>query len=497
MKHLNFTLKRMLLLGCLLFTFLLMHAQRIRKDHREMTPGEKQAYTLALNQLFAIGTITDMANHHASHFESEIHTRGNPINGTQFLPWHRVFQLELEQKLRAAGTLKAAYITIPFWDWRIENTTANVTWDDNGFLSPAFVSPWGVTRGLGGATIANNTNISQLLALTGAILPSSWQAASPTSSFFSKRLEHWHNLGHVFVGGTMNQTNSPLDPIFYLHHGFVDKLWQEWEEKENAVQSVFPATELIHYNLINPNSIVDSRITLYQEPNNNIVQQDVWYAYNRKLLLDGLNGNFNVTGAGKLYCYVAWNGSSVEGTIYSGDVVRDGSDNVINDNKGGFVVTSGSSCDFRAGKEIFLKPGFTVQQGASFTASLVSLPCGFTSNTSAGKSGFPPPVARSIITKVSGISEEPIINSTKTQVFPNPFVQDINIQFSIKQSAIVRVEILNNLGQSIAVLMPDGKLNTGNHTIKWKPNSNISSGVYYCIIQTNSFKEVIKLVYAR
>ncbi len=497
MKRLNKIIKRNLILTGLMTSFLFSNAQRVRKDHREMTPGEKQAYTLSLTQLFNTGVISDMANHHASHFESEIHTRGNPINGTQFLPWHRVFQLELEQKLRSAGTAKAEYITVPYWDWRIENSPGNVTWDDNGFLSPAFVNPWGVTRGLGGATIANSANISQLLDLTGSVLPSSWQAASPTSGFFSKRLEHWHNLGHVFVGGTMNQQNSPLDPIFYLHHGFVDKLWQEWEEKESTVQSAFSATELIHYNLINPNNITDSRTTLYQEPGNNIIQQDVWYAYNKKLLLDGLNGNFNLTGSNKLYCYVAWNGSSNEGTIYSGDVMRDASDNIINDSKGGFVITNGSSCNFRAGKEIILKPGFVVQEGALFTASLVSVPCGYTSNTSAGKSGLPPIEAKNIYTKNSSLTEDPTVSDERVKVFPNPVVYDMNIQFSLKQGARVKVEIINNTGQSIAVLMPGKQLEVGSHTVKWYPNNSIPSGVYYCIIQTDLNKEIIKVVYAK
>jgi tyrosinase len=484
MKKLHLLIKKVVLLVCTFIIFLGLQAQRIRKDHREMTPGEKQAYILALTARFNDNTLQDMGTHHSNHFGTEIHTTGGN-NGTQFLSWHRVFQLELEEKLRSAGSAKAQYITIPYWDWRVENSSGNITWDDNGFLSNSFVSTWSITRSnpMSG-TLASSSDVSNMLAMTGAILPSTFQSASSTSSFFSKRLEHWHNLGHVFIGGTMNSASSPRDPIFFLHHGFVDKLWQEWEDRDNAVQSVLPTTPLIHYNLIAPNSIIDSRVTYYQDDNNNILQQDVWYAYNKKVLLDGLNGNFSVTGSNKLYCYVAWNGSSLEGTIYSGDVMRDASDDVVSDNKGGFVVTNGAQCDFRAGTAIILRPGFTVQAGGAFTAALVSTPCGFTSNTSASR-------APDQITNV----EIPAIDQ-KTQVYPNPFyAAGINVRFNVAENSSVSIRIINSVGQTVAQPMTNQALATGNHTIRWVPDAKLTSGIYYCIIQTNSSREVVKLVY--
>jgi hypothetical protein len=72
------------------------------------------------------------------------------------------------------------------------------------------------------------------------------------------------------------------------------------------------------------------------------------------LVLDGLNGDY-ITGVEiKNYNYLAWNGSSVEGEIHAGDLKRDASNNIILDKKGGFVVSSGVYCNFRAGKSFFL-----------------------------------------------------------------------------------------------------------------------------------------------
>ncbi|KAI2471576.1 Di-copper centre-containing protein [Annulohypoxylon bovei var. microspora] len=39
-----------------------------------------------------------------------------------------------------------------------------------------------------------------------------------------------HGAGHGGVMGTMiNPFTSPGDPIFYLHHGYLDKLWWDWQ----------------------------------------------------------------------------------------------------------------------------------------------------------------------------------------------------------------------------------------------------------------------------
>ena len=65
---------------------------------------------------------------------------------------------------------------------------------------------------------------------------------SATGSF-RNRLEGWalepgdpvgsylHNIVHVFIGGDMGPGTSPNDPIFFLHHCNVDRLWAKWQER--------------------------------------------------------------------------------------------------------------------------------------------------------------------------------------------------------------------------------------------------------------------------
>src|SRR3546814_17137767 len=37
-----------------------------------------------------------------------------------------------------------------------------------------------------------------------------------------------HFPGHNWIGGTLGGGDSPLDPLFYLHHGTLDRLWAVW-----------------------------------------------------------------------------------------------------------------------------------------------------------------------------------------------------------------------------------------------------------------------------
>jgi Common central domain of tyrosinase. len=38
-----------------------------------------------------------------------------------------------------------------------------------------------------------------------------------------------HNQVHLWVGGDMLVGTSPNDPVFFLHHCNVDRLWAEWQ----------------------------------------------------------------------------------------------------------------------------------------------------------------------------------------------------------------------------------------------------------------------------
>ncbi len=46
---------------------------------------------------------------------------------------------------------------------------------------------------------------------------------------FQRDLEAVHGGVHNAIGGDMMTAHSPADPIFFLHHANVDRLWVQWQ----------------------------------------------------------------------------------------------------------------------------------------------------------------------------------------------------------------------------------------------------------------------------
>ena len=67
---------------------------------------------------------------------------------------------------------------------------------------------------------------------------------------FRKRLEggsggvpRTHNFGHGWTGGQMGSPyTSPLDPIFYMHHCNIDRIWSEWQKEGHSGTGFYPET---------------------------------------------------------------------------------------------------------------------------------------------------------------------------------------------------------------------------------------------------------------
>jgi tyrosinase len=47
---------------------------------------------------------------------------------------------------------------------------------------------------------------------------------------FTSQLQGVHNGVHVWVGGSMGAVpTAPADPIFWMHHANIDRLWWQWQ----------------------------------------------------------------------------------------------------------------------------------------------------------------------------------------------------------------------------------------------------------------------------
>jgi tyrosinase len=188
-------------------------------------------------------------------------------SGPLFLPWHRVMLRTLERLMQQV--LNDTDFGLPYWDWAADGQLSraqqlnSAVWDDNcmgrasttpgAFTAQAF--PVRLTVTAGNQLIQVNRSLRRnrgvgLPNMENPSLPTKAAAvdavnASPAlvydgapwnrdSSGFRCRLEGWnppnnlHNLVHIWVGGDMLPSSSPNDPVFFLNHCNVDRLWEAW-----------------------------------------------------------------------------------------------------------------------------------------------------------------------------------------------------------------------------------------------------------------------------
>ncbi len=133
---------------------------------------------------------------------------GNIMNGINFLSWHRWFLFQFERRLQ----LVHPEITLPYWD-TITDRSLPVPLQDKALLKR-----WGVIRRWDPELLPTSADL---------------QAANGIDSFqfFQKTLEGaFHGSVHNAVGGDMAGPSSPTDPLFWLHHANIDRIWSNWQQ---------------------------------------------------------------------------------------------------------------------------------------------------------------------------------------------------------------------------------------------------------------------------
>lgn len=161
-----------------------------------------------------------------------------------FAPWHRMYLLYFERivraEVRANGGPKDW--ALPFWDYdRVGTRTLPLAFRQprrpDGSANPLFVADRNPGINSGAAALPPAIT-SAAFALsrplyTGTVEFGGGQAAAP-GQFQGRtgRLEATpHNDVHVAIGGLMGDPGTAAaDPIFWLHHANIDRLWWTWDE---------------------------------------------------------------------------------------------------------------------------------------------------------------------------------------------------------------------------------------------------------------------------
>lgn len=281
---------RFFLIGCLFFSIVVSVAEavRLRKDQATLSATEQTAFVNALHSMKttassnpSVSVYEEFVTRHAS---TMAYTPNPAHRGPAFLPWHRQFIWEFESAMLdhdQSGTLTG----LPYWNWALDQDSSKGPWTDN-FLGgngdpeddyvvkngPFREGEWALTVGVGpdendepevfaldnpaplqrefglaefASTLPSVVDVSQALAVN-VYDASPWDTTSAIGGSFRNNLEGWHGDGpalhnrvHVWVGGSMGPMTSPIDPVFWLHHAFVDHIWYEWQS-ENGFDTYLP-----------------------------------------------------------------------------------------------------------------------------------------------------------------------------------------------------------------------------------------------------------------
>jgi len=177
---------------------------RCRKNYRDLTAAERDRFVGALHHVKATGVVDQFASDHDLYFHSAHHS-------SHFLPWHREFLRRFEDALRTYHP----DVTLPYWNSTVDTNPSDPLWDA-AFMGQ-FDAAWGLGRALGAASLPTPADVQTVLGLA-------------TYDAFWPDLEvDIHNPPHNWVGGVMATGASPGDPVFYLHHAWIDLLWAQWQ----------------------------------------------------------------------------------------------------------------------------------------------------------------------------------------------------------------------------------------------------------------------------
>lgn len=93
----------------------------------------------------------------------------------------------------------------------------------------------GLRRDFGNEAGAHLPNADQV---TSALSKTPYAAGPDTWTNFCEGM--LHDPVHRWVGGNMGLTTSPNDPVFFLHHCYLDLLWERWKRQHPTLDSYLP-----------------------------------------------------------------------------------------------------------------------------------------------------------------------------------------------------------------------------------------------------------------
>jgi hypothetical protein len=236
---------------------------RQRPNYLTMSQADKDKFHNAIKRLNTAQGGNQYANFTSIHYRVGSGAHGSP----GFFVWHRKYVREFEKALQKIDSS----IMVPYWDWTRDsqapersrifannNMGGNGGSGSGGCIQSGTFSGWRVQS-------ANSGCVRRYFA-RGTTIPS-WTAPEILDNYLNQRTRYddirqqvestGHALVHTGIGGNngdMSFMYSPNDPIFWLHHGFIDYIWWEWQQRHSSAANDYPT---------NPDT---TRLAIYGDP---------------------------------------------------------------------------------------------------------------------------------------------------------------------------------------------------------------------------------------
>ena len=223
----------------------------VRKSASRLTADERLRFVTAILELKRQGRYDRMVQEHVDAMSK---VRPDPAHGgPAFLPWHRYCLRHLEHHLQMVDPS----VTLPYWDWTVDRSPTGPPWtedfmggvgrerDGQVMKGPfAYVNgDWPITV----KTFGREPDFLTRFYRSPDLLPKPrevrrvlqrvpydarpWNFRTDPQQSFRSDLEGYpHSTPHMVIGGNMTGGGSPNDPVFFLHHANVDRLWAWWQK---------------------------------------------------------------------------------------------------------------------------------------------------------------------------------------------------------------------------------------------------------------------------
>ncbi|KAJ8322957.1 hypothetical protein O5D80_008474 [Batrachochytrium dendrobatidis] len=222
-------------------------APRLRKEFRELTQQQRREYIQAMQCLRQVpsGFPPDIGSRSAYDDLVYVHMGVGAIahNVALFLPWHRLYLLNVEDLIRKVCRYRG---TMPYWDWTLdaEAPQNSPIWADDfmggdGLPGTDCISS-GPFYGLTGVHPSHHC-VKRRFDLAHGMYSSFYtpEVVSKIVRTSQTYLEFRHEIEtkphgsiHSGVGGNFaTATISTNDPLFFLHHTNMDRLWWIWQSQ--------------------------------------------------------------------------------------------------------------------------------------------------------------------------------------------------------------------------------------------------------------------------